>query len=94
MGHYNIFFVFTDLIYHFIYNRNRFLSDSNPNSTMNFNRKDSIDVVKFIGRNYCCLMDIIDQLNHCYAFQVNKIRLNAILITNGFEWTNNLFKFR
>lgn len=50
--------------------RNRFLGDSIPNLTINFTRKDSIHAFKFVGRNYCRLMDIMDQLNCCYALQV------------------------
>lgn len=33
-------------------------------------KKDSIDVIKFIGRTHSCLTGIMDDLNACYSFQV------------------------
>lgn len=33
-------------------------------------KKDVINTLQFIARQYSCLTDIVDQLNYCYSFQV------------------------
>lgn len=33
-------------------------------------KKDVINSLQFIARQYSCLTDIVDQLNYCYSFQV------------------------
>lgn len=51
--------------------RNRFLSSNIMETSFYISKTDSISSIKFIGRQYCCLTDIMDQLNYCYSFQVN-----------------------
>lgn len=56
----------------FIPNRNRFLNKKELNISIIVNQKDeSINVIKFIGRQHLQLTDLMDQLNFCYSFQVN-----------------------
>lgn len=50
--------------------RNRFLNRITLKVSVNICKKNSIDVVKFVGRQHAFLTDIMDQLNVCYAFQV------------------------
>lgn len=93
----------------FIRFRNRFLSDTISNLTINLTQKDSIDSFKFVGRNYCCLMDIMDRLNQCYTFQVNFLQMTAIdnmaksiatvfirfqmIFNTGFTFIGSVFSF-
>lgn len=37
----------------------------------NRNKKNSIKLIKFIGRQHLFLTEIIDKLNNCFSFQVN-----------------------
>lgn len=98
---------FSDWNADFIPNRNHFLSDAIPNLSINFNQKISIDYFKFVGRNYCRLVDITDQLNSCYALHVivfleltaidyciliNSIRFQMILNT-AFTFMGSVFCF-
>lgn len=52
------------------YYRSRFLRGNAFKVSTNIYRKDSIDVIKFVGRQHAFLTDIMDQLNYCYGFQV------------------------
>lgn len=51
--------------------RNRFLSAYTVELSIYMSKTDSINTLKFIGRKYCCLTDVMDQLNPCHSFQVH-----------------------
>lgn len=48
----------------FILNRRRFIFNGNKHNEV------SVNVVKRIGRNHCVLIDILDEANICFSFQV------------------------
>lgn len=68
--------------------RKRFLKDTTTVRTISMPNKDVIGDLKFIGRQYGCLADMMNQLNCCYSFQVKKrlCKLNVLSIWN-FEFT-------
>lgn len=51
-------------------NRNQFLIKNGLNASIVVHRNDSIDIIKFVGRQHAFLTVIVGQLNICYAFQV------------------------
>lgn len=51
-------------------NRKRFLTSNRVKVSVEICINESIDVIKFIGRQHAFLTDITDQLNVCYGFQV------------------------
>lgn len=51
----------------FIFGRERYL---NENSMKAMDKNDSIEMIKFVGRQHSRLTSIMDQLNICYSFQV------------------------
>lgn len=57
-----MFYIFL-FVYLVARNRNRFL-------TTNIQNDDKIEAINFIGRQHCLLIDIMDHINFCYAFQV------------------------
>lgn len=68
--------------------RSRFLKGEELNISTIVNQKgESINIIKFIGRQHFELTDLMDQLNFCYSIQVN-IRLTAKtwLKTHFFYW--------
>lgn len=52
-------------------NRNRFLNREQLNISIVIHQKnESINVIKFIGRQHFELTDLMDQLNFCFSLQV------------------------
>lgn len=62
----------------FNWNRNRFLMDKRLNVFFGVYLKDSIDFIKFVGRQHAFLTDITEQLNVCYGLQVLSFLLTLI----------------
>lgn len=63
--------------------RKQYLTSNRLKVSVNIYANDSIDVIKFIGRQHAFLTDITDQLNVCYSFQVRSPN-SASLRTNSF----------
>lgn len=68
--------------------RNRFLTSNRLKVLVDIYVKDSIDIIKFCGRQHASLIDIIDQLNVCYAFQVRYI-LVIFTVSMQFHFNTN-----
>lgn len=70
----NIYFEFPNNHHGFVHhsaNRKQFLNSNNAIwMSIKFHKKESIDFIRFIGRQHDSLTEIMDTINFCYSLQV------------------------
>lgn len=49
---------------------NRFLAKDHLKTSANIRKRDSIDAIKFVGRQHALLTEVADQINFSYTLQV------------------------
>lgn len=73
--------------------RNQFCNGDTLKFSISIRKEDSIDFIKFIGRQHSYLIAIMDLINFCYSIQVIKINfiINVIIFCClfCFWWSNN-----
>lgn len=52
------------------YCRNRFFRGNSLKLMADIRKDDSIAAIKFVGRQYGQLVEIMERINFCYSFQV------------------------
>lgn len=50
--------------------RNHFMNGNILKLAIGVRKRDSIDTIKFVGRQHSCLTGIMNDMNFCYSFQV------------------------